>query len=95
MLTASLREDNEELGAEAHTSYLTHLKEVRKAAEDNFGMENILTEEEAQDVMVGVSVPIATRHSDHSIFCFLATRHSDSPYPLLSIFVNFYLPGMP
>ena len=42
------------MGAEAHTSFLQHLKEIRQQAEKEFGSENIFSKTEAQDVMIGV-----------------------------------------
>ena len=42
------------MGAEAHTSFLQHLREIRQQAEKEFGTENIFSETEAQDVMIGV-----------------------------------------
>lgn len=63
-LMASAREDDLHLGADAHTTHLKHLKEIRKAAEEEFGQENILSETEAQDVMVGVSSPPLIPRSD-------------------------------
>ena len=55
MLT-SKEEDELEMGAEAHSSFLKHLKEIRKQAELDFGRENVFSETKAQDVMIGVSI---------------------------------------
>ena len=54
LLLASQEEDRIEMGAEAHTSFLKHLKEIRQQVEKEFGYENIFSETEAQDVMIGV-----------------------------------------
>ena len=53
-LSMSQEEDRIEMGAEAHTSFLQHLKEICQQAEKEFGSENIFSETEAQDVMIGV-----------------------------------------
>ena len=53
LLLVSQEEDQIDLGAEAHTSLLQHLREMRQQAEKEFGAENI-SETEAQDVMIGV-----------------------------------------
>ena len=50
----SQEEDRIDMGAEAHTSFLQHLREIRQQAEKEFGAENIFSETEAQDVMIGV-----------------------------------------
>ena len=47
-------EDKIEMGAEAHSSFLKHLKEIRQQAEKEFGSKNIFSKIEAQDVMIGV-----------------------------------------
>ena len=54
LLLMSQEEDQIEVGAEAHSSFLKHLKEIRQQAEKEFGHENIFSEMEAQDVMIGV-----------------------------------------
>ena len=54
LLLMSQEEDQIEMGAEAHSSFLKHLKEIRQQAEKEFGSENIFSETEAQDVMIGV-----------------------------------------
>ena len=54
LLLASQEEDQIEMGADAHTSFLKHLKEIRQQAEKEFGYENIFSETEAQDIMIGV-----------------------------------------
>ena len=54
LLLAMQEEDRIEMGAEAHTSFLKHLKEIRQQAEKEFGYENIFSEMEVQDVMIGV-----------------------------------------
>ena len=62
LLLMTQEEDQIEMGAEAHTSFLKHLKEIRltsreriwQQAEKEFGSENIFSEMEAQDVMIGV-----------------------------------------
>ena len=54
LLLVSQEEDQIEMGAEAHTSFLQHLREIRQQAEKEFGSENIFSETEAQDVMIGV-----------------------------------------
>ena len=56
LLLTSKEEDELEMVAEAHSSFLKHLKEIRKQAELEFGCENIFSETEAQDVVVGVSI---------------------------------------
>ena len=57
LLLTSQEEDQFEMGAEAHSSFLKHLKEIRDQAEKEFGRENIFSETEAQDVMIGVIIP--------------------------------------
>ena len=54
LLLISQEEDKIEMGAEAHSSFIKHLKEIRQQAEKEFGQENIFSETEAQDVMIGV-----------------------------------------
>ena len=54
LLLAMQEEDRIEMGAEAHTSFLKHLKEICQQVEKEFGYENIFSETEAQDVMIGV-----------------------------------------
>ena len=54
LLLVSQEEDRIDMGAEAHTSFLQHLREIRQQAEKEFGAENIFSETEAQDVMIGV-----------------------------------------
>ena len=54
LLLTSQEEDQIEMGAEAHSSFLKHLKEIRHQAEKEFGRKNIFSETEAQDVMIGV-----------------------------------------
>ena len=54
LLLMSQEEDQIEIGAEAHSSFLKHLKEIWQQAEKEFGHENIFSEMEAQDVMIGV-----------------------------------------
>ena len=54
LLLVSQEEDRIEMGAEAHTSFLQHLKEIRQQVEKEFGSKNIFSETEAQDVMIGV-----------------------------------------
>ena len=44
------------MGAEAHSSFIKHLKEIRQQVEKEFGCENIFSETEAQDVMIGVCI---------------------------------------
>ena len=41
LLLTSKEEDELEMGVEAHSSFLKHLKEIRKHAESEFGWENI------------------------------------------------------
>ena len=52
----SQEDDQIEMGAEAHSSFLKHLKEIWQKAEKEFGQENIFSEREAQDVMIGVKL---------------------------------------
>ena len=54
LLLTSQEEDQLEMGAEAHSSFLKHLKEIHQQAEKEFGHENIFSETEVQDVMIGV-----------------------------------------
>ena len=54
LVLVSQEEDRIDMGAEAHTSFLQHLREIRQQAEKEFGTENIFSETEAQDVMIGV-----------------------------------------
>ena len=54
LLLATQEEDQIEMGAEAHTSFLKHLKEIRQQVEKEFGYENIFSETEVQDVLIGV-----------------------------------------
>ena len=39
------------MGAEAHSSFIKHLKEIRQQAEKESGRENIFSETEAQDMI--------------------------------------------
>ena len=50
----SQEEDQIEMGAEAHSSFLKHIKEIWQQAEKELGTENIFSETEVQDVMIGV-----------------------------------------
>ena len=59
LLLTSQEEDQFEMGAEAHSSFLKHLKEICDQAEKEFGRENIFSETEAQDVMIGVKYILA------------------------------------
>ena len=54
LLLVSQEEDRIKMGAEAHTSFLQHLKEICQQAEKEFSSKNIFSETEAQDVMIGV-----------------------------------------
>ena len=54
LLLAMQEEDRIKMGVEAHTSFLKHLKEIHQQVEKEFGYENIFSETEAQDVMIGV-----------------------------------------
>ena len=54
LLLASQEEDRIKMGAEAHTSFLKHLKEICQQAEKEFSYENIFSETEVQDVRIGV-----------------------------------------
>ena len=56
LLLTSQKEDELELGAESHSSFIKHLKEIRQKTEKEFGHENVFFEMEAQDVMIGVGV---------------------------------------
>ena len=60
LLLASQEGDKIEMGEEAHSSFIKHLKEIRQQAEKEFGCENrpIFSEMEAQDVMIGVCITI-------------------------------------
>ena len=53
-LLMSQEEDQIEMGAKAHSSFLKHLKEIRHQAEKEFSHKNIFSETEAQDVMIRV-----------------------------------------
>ena len=55
-LLMSQEEDQIEMGAEAHLSFLKHLKEIRQQAEKEFSCENIFSKTEVQDVMIGVKL---------------------------------------
>ena len=52
----SKEEDDLEIGVEAHSTFLNHLKEIRYQVETEFGHENIFPGTEAQDIMVGVGI---------------------------------------
>ena len=54
LLLGTQEEDWIEMEAEAHTSFLQHLKEICQQAEKEFGYENIFSEMKVQDVMIGV-----------------------------------------
>ena len=54
LLLTSQEEDQIEMGAKAHSTFLKHLKEIHHQAEKEFSHENIFSKMEAQDVMIGV-----------------------------------------
>ena len=57
-LTALAQLDVEAMGEASKQSVLKHLKDIRAHAEKEFGRENVLTEPEAQELMIGVSALI-------------------------------------
>lgn len=56
LLLMSQEEDEIEMGVEAHSLFIKHLKEIRQQVEKEFGCKNIFSETEAQDVMIGGGV---------------------------------------
>ena len=58
LLLMSQEEDEIEMGVEAHSSFIKHLKEIRQQAEKEFARENIFSKTEIQDMMIGVGVVI-------------------------------------